>query len=122
MLALATSPCAHPKPSSIGATVSTPSLLGLRFTLEPPHPLEFSNASGGELHCEDHGQAPPLLVWATANSVPATVVPGVCVLAGTVSWCFRLFQREPTDRTWAQHLTTASRRTKLARWQAQTSP
>ncbi|KAH7967912.1 hypothetical protein HPB52_004025 [Rhipicephalus sanguineus] len=65
----------------MGDTVSAPSLCGPRFTLEPPRLLEFSDAIDGELHCEAHGEPPQLLAWATADYVPVTVVPGVCVLA-----------------------------------------
>ncbi|KAL1475643.1 hypothetical protein MTO96_019299 [Rhipicephalus appendiculatus] len=78
----------------MGDAVSTPSLRGPGFTLEPPHRLEFSNASGGELRCEAHGEPPPLLVWATADSVPVTVVPGVRVLAEDGALVFPPFPAE----------------------------
>ncbi|XP_075742812.1 cell adhesion molecule Dscam1-like [Rhipicephalus microplus] len=91
---LATGPCAHAKPPSMGDVVSTPSLRGPRFTLEPPHRLEFSNASGGELRCEALGEPAPLLVWATADSVPVTVVPGVRVLAEDGALVFPPFPAE----------------------------
>ncbi|XP_050040863.3 cell adhesion molecule Dscam1-like isoform X1 [Dermacentor andersoni] len=91
---LATSPCAYAKPPSMVDTGPTPSLRGPRFTLEPPHRLEFSNASGGEIRCEAHGEPPPQVMWATADAVPVVLVPGVRLVAEDGALVFPPFAAE----------------------------
>ncbi|XP_063226995.1 cell adhesion molecule Dscam2 [Bacillus rossius redtenbacheri] len=38
-------------------------LQGPLFLLEPPHLVEFSNASGGRVDCQAHGSPPPAVEW-----------------------------------------------------------
>ncbi|KAK8784019.1 hypothetical protein V5799_009616, partial [Amblyomma americanum] len=59
--------------------------------VEPPHWLEFSNASGGEVRCEAQGEPPPQLLWATADGSPVTPVPGARLLAEDGALVFPAF-------------------------------
>ncbi|XP_077518318.1 cell adhesion molecule Dscam1-like [Amblyomma americanum] len=83
--------CASASTSSQGVAGPLPSLRGPSFTLEPPHWLEFSNASGGEVRCEAQGEPPPQLLWATADGSPVTPVPGARLLAEDGALVFPAF-------------------------------
>lgn len=64
---------------------------GPSFTLEPPHWVEFSNTSGGEVRCEADGEPPPRLVWITADGSPVVPAPGVRLLADDGALVFPAF-------------------------------
>ncbi|XP_046394996.1 Down syndrome cell adhesion molecule-like protein Dscam2 isoform X2 [Ischnura elegans] len=65
-----------------GFGVDESSWRGPQLTVEPPARLEFSNSSGGRLHCAASGNPPPTLHWvlasaaASAAPAPAPGTPG----------------------------------------------
>ncbi|CAN8002937.1 unnamed protein product, partial [Ixodes pacificus] len=61
------------------------------FTLEPPHWVEFSNTSGGEVRCEADGDPPPQLLWITVDGSPVTSVAGLRALSEDGALTFPAF-------------------------------
>lgn len=89
---LVTSCCVGASPSTSSSPGGSGSKLrGPLFTLEPPHWLEFSNASGGEVRCEADGEPPPQLLWASVDGSPVTPVPGARILAEDGALVFPAF-------------------------------
>ncbi|XP_023233546.1 Down syndrome cell adhesion molecule-like protein Dscam2 isoform X2 [Centruroides sculpturatus] len=64
------------------------------FLNEPPHRLDFSNSSGGELRCRGDGKPTPIVRWVKQNGDPVNEISRLRVLKADGTLIFRPFRPE----------------------------